>query len=96
MLISGQVLRDLEVQRLEAVGSKLRIQREELEQRKKDSQIKLTDKVPPVKRYRGGCKSLAYVYVSGGLTVDLMQFRGAITATEDAPAEDSRRCCQTA
>ncbi|EKM55056.1 uncharacterized protein PHACADRAFT_183904 [Phanerochaete carnosa HHB-10118-sp] len=48
------ILRDLEARRLEAVGSKLRIQREELEQRKKDSQIKLTDKVPSMKRYRGG------------------------------------------
>ncbi|GJE96448.1 RNA polymerase II transcription factor SIII subunit A-domain-containing protein [Phanerochaete sordida] len=47
------VLRDLEAKRLEAVGSKLRMQREELEQRKKDSQIKITDKVPPMKRYRG-------------------------------------------
>lgn len=96
MLIFGQVLRDLEAQRLEAVGSKLRIQREELEQRKKDSQIKLTDKVPPAKRYRGGCESLAYVYAPGGLTTDLMQFRGTDTTTEDTLAKDSCRCCQTA
>lgn len=96
VLIFGQVLRDLEAQRLEAVGCKLRIQREELEQRKKDSQIKLTDKVPSIKRYRGGCKSLTYVFVSGGLTIDLMQFRGAITATENTFAKDSCRCCQNA
>lgn len=57
-----QILRELEVQRLEAVGSKLRNQREELEQRKKDSQIKFTDKVPPTKRFRGTCKLFVYVH----------------------------------
>ncbi|KAJ3554905.1 hypothetical protein NM688_g2868 [Phlebia brevispora] len=46
-------LRDWEKQRLEAVGNKLRSQREELEQRRKDSQVKFTDRLPPVKRSRG-------------------------------------------
>ncbi|KAK7693819.1 hypothetical protein QCA50_003391 [Cerrena zonata] len=45
-------LRDLEEQRLEAAGNRLRTQREKEEQRKKDSQIKITDKLPPHKRAR--------------------------------------------
>ncbi|KAF7793263.1 hypothetical protein EIP86_004374 [Pleurotus ostreatoroseus] len=46
-------LRDLEKQRFTAVGNKLRSQREEEEQRRKDSQVKFTDRLPPVKRSRG-------------------------------------------
>ncbi|CAL1705280.1 unnamed protein product [Somion occarium] len=47
------VLRDLEAERLEAAGTRLRIQREKEELRKKESQIKLTDRPPPQKRSRG-------------------------------------------
>ncbi|KAI0797561.1 hypothetical protein C8Q75DRAFT_738822 [Abortiporus biennis] len=46
------VLNCLEEQRLEEVRLRLRSQREEAEQRKKHSQIKITDKVPPNKRFR--------------------------------------------
>ncbi|EMD38067.1 hypothetical protein CERSUDRAFT_104685 [Gelatoporia subvermispora B] len=47
------VQRDLEAQRLEAVGSRLRNQRAEAEERKKESSIKITDRLPPAKRSRG-------------------------------------------
>lgn len=59
-----QVLRDLEAERLEAAGTRLRIQREKEELRKKESQIKLTDRPPPQKRSRG-CKFGAVIYLGG-------------------------------
>ncbi|KAI0063419.1 hypothetical protein BV25DRAFT_1854480 [Artomyces pyxidatus] len=46
--------RDTEAKRLEAIGSRIRSQRLEAEERKKEKEIKLTDRVPPMKRSRGG------------------------------------------
>ncbi|KAI0071757.1 hypothetical protein K474DRAFT_1652078 [Panus rudis PR-1116 ss-1] len=46
------VLQDLETKRLEDIGTRLRTQREEAELRKKESSIKITDRVPPQKRIR--------------------------------------------
>ncbi|KAI0053875.1 hypothetical protein FA95DRAFT_1551641 [Auriscalpium vulgare] len=45
--------RDLEAKRFEAIGSRLKIQRLEAEERKKEKEVKLTDRVPPMKRGRG-------------------------------------------
>ena len=64
-----KVLRDWEQQRLEAVGNKLRSQREQMEQRRKESQVKFTEKLPPVKRSRG-CESDSVV-----LLIDLSSQR---------------------
>ena len=61
---SFQELREWEKQRLEAVGNKLRTQREELEQRRKDSQVKFTEKLLPMKRPQRGCKSDFASYTS--------------------------------
>ncbi|KAI0086138.1 RNA polymerase II transcription factor SIII subunit A-domain-containing protein [Irpex rosettiformis] len=46
-------LRDFEKERLDAVAAKLRGKREEERKRKEGTQIKFTDKTPPVKRSRG-------------------------------------------
>ncbi|OCH88193.1 hypothetical protein OBBRIDRAFT_104443 [Obba rivulosa] len=47
------IQRDLEAQRLEVLGTRLRTQRAEAEERKRESSIKITDRLPPVKRSRG-------------------------------------------
>lgn len=52
-----QVLREAEAKRFEELGSRLRTQRLEAEERKKEREVKLTDKVPPPKRARIGCRS---------------------------------------
>jgi elongin-A len=54
----SQVLKREEESRFERLGSKLKAQRLEAEERKKEREVKLTDRVPPPKRPRsGGCKS---------------------------------------
>ncbi|KAH8106872.1 RNA polymerase II transcription factor SIII subunit A-domain-containing protein [Cristinia sonorae] len=44
------VIREREAKRFEDVGQRLRMQREEAEQRKKEGQVRFTDRLPPVKR----------------------------------------------
>ncbi|KAI0819084.1 RNA polymerase II transcription factor SIII subunit A-domain-containing protein [Irpex lacteus] len=46
-------LRVFEKERLDAVAARLRVKREEERKRKEGTQIKFTDKLPPVKRSRG-------------------------------------------
>ncbi|KAJ4487724.1 RNA polymerase II transcription factor SIII subunit A-domain-containing protein [Lentinula aciculospora] len=48
------VLREAEVKRLEEVGSRIRSQRLEADERKKEREVKLTDRLPPPKRQRTG------------------------------------------
>ncbi|KAF8809086.1 hypothetical protein BYT27DRAFT_7188168 [Phlegmacium glaucopus] len=48
------MLQDAEAKRLEEVGSKLRSQRMEAVERKKEREVKYTDRVPPPKRTRTG------------------------------------------
>ncbi|KAE9409437.1 hypothetical protein BT96DRAFT_872059 [Gymnopus androsaceus JB14] len=48
------VLRKAEAKRLEEVGSRIRSQRREAEERKKEREVKFTDRMPPQKRSRGG------------------------------------------
>lgn len=50
-----QDLRAKKERRLEEVGARMKSQRLEEEERKKQKEIKLTDRVPPMKRARG-CK----------------------------------------
>lgn len=49
---STQLLREAEAHRLEEVTSKLRNQRMEAAERKKEREVKLTDRLPPAKRSR--------------------------------------------
>jgi hypothetical protein len=51
-----QGLRQAEAKRFEELGSRLRFQRLEAEERKKEKEVKLTDRIPPSKRSRTGCK----------------------------------------
>jgi elongin-A len=48
------VLQDAEAKRLEEVGLRMRSQRLEAEEKKREREVKLTDRVPPEKRARGG------------------------------------------
>ncbi|KAH7889580.1 RNA polymerase II transcription factor SIII subunit A-domain-containing protein [Phlebopus sp. FC_14] len=48
------LLREAEARRLEEVASRLRNQRMEAAERKKEREVKLTDRLPPAKRARGG------------------------------------------
>ena len=57
LTLLSKALRDAEARRIEEVGSKLRIQRMEADERKKEKEIKFTDRVPVAKRPRTGCKS---------------------------------------
>lgn len=57
LLSAQQALKHEEERRFERLGSKLKAQRMEAEERKKEREVKLTDRVPPPKRPRtGGCK----------------------------------------
>ncbi|KAG2153056.1 uncharacterized protein EDB93DRAFT_1239859 [Suillus bovinus] len=47
------LLREAEAERLELAGSRLRSQRMEAEERKKEREVKITDRLPPPKRARG-------------------------------------------
>ncbi|KAG0698370.1 RNA polymerase II transcription factor SIII subunit A-domain-containing protein [Suillus ampliporus] len=47
------LLREAEAKRLELVGSRLRSQRMEADERKKEREVKITDRLPPPKRSRG-------------------------------------------
>ena len=51
-----QLLREAEAHRLEEVASRLRNQRMEAAERKKEREVKLTDKLPPTRRARTACK----------------------------------------
>lgn len=51
-LVSWQALQEMEAQRFEELKSRLRTIRQEADDRKKGSQIKLTDRLPPAKRAR--------------------------------------------
>ena len=49
---SAKVLRDAEAKRIEEVGFKIRSQRLEADERKKDREVKFTERVLPQKRSR--------------------------------------------
>lgn len=68
-LISHQVFQEAEAKRLEEVGSRIRSQRREAEERKKEREVKFTDRMPPQKRSRGGCK-LCLILVPLPLLID--------------------------
>lgn len=53
--IRPQLLREAEAHRLEEVASRLRNQRMEAAERKKEREVKLTDKLPPTRRARTAC-----------------------------------------
>lgn len=67
-LISHQVFREAEAKRLEEVGSRIRSQRREAEERKKEREVKFTDRMPPQKRSRGGCKLCPFLVLLTLLT----------------------------
>lgn len=50
-----QFLREEEAHRIEEAGNKLRSQRLEAEEKKREREVKLTDGLPPPKRQRTGC-----------------------------------------
>lgn len=54
--LRAQLLREAEAHRLEEVASRLRNQRIEAAERKREREVKLTDKLPPTKRARAACK----------------------------------------
>lgn len=54
--IPPKLLREAEAHRLEEVKLRLRNQRIEEAERKKEREVKLTDKLPPAKRARATCK----------------------------------------
>ena len=51
-----KLLEDAVAKRLEEAGSRLRSHRMEAVERKKEREVKYTDRVPPPKRLRTGCK----------------------------------------
>lgn len=56
--LKEQHLERAEARRIEEIGSKIRSQRLEAEERKKEREVKFTDRLPPPKRSRtGGCRS---------------------------------------
>ncbi len=59
-----QDLRAKKERRLEEISARMKSQRLEAEERKKQKEIKFTDRVPPMKRARG-CESfcVAHVYI---------------------------------
>jgi len=57
VLTNRQVLQEEEAQRLEAAANRLRTQRLQAEERKKEREVKFTDRVPPAKRARP-CKEI--------------------------------------
>jgi hypothetical protein len=88
-----QVLKHEEERRFERLGSKLKAQRMEAEERKKEREVKLTDRVPPSKRPRtGGCKSCPDKYYRC-ITDEISLFftRGSTCATEDFDSKNSIR-----
>ncbi|KIP06033.1 hypothetical protein PHLGIDRAFT_128507 [Phlebiopsis gigantea 11061_1 CR5-6] len=89
------ILQDLEAKRLEAVGLKLRIQREEFEQRRKDSQIKITDKLPPPKRFRGGWGQQAPRTLIQKTRVDAVKMQKGIYGTRMLPAMPATKSFRT-
>ncbi|KAJ3480709.1 hypothetical protein NLJ89_g12263 [Agrocybe chaxingu] len=53
---------DAEAKRIEEVGSRIRSQRREADERKKEKEVKYTDRVPPPKRPRMGACKRFYLY----------------------------------
>lgn len=72
---SLKLLQDAEAKRLEEVGSKLRSQRMEAVERKKEREVKYTDRVPPPKRTRTGCTGFNYIFLYSG-THDACSIQG--------------------
>ncbi|KIK59590.1 hypothetical protein GYMLUDRAFT_60129 [Collybiopsis luxurians FD-317 M1] len=54
------VLREAEAKRFEEIGLRIRSQRREADERKKEREVKLTDRLPPPKRQRTGCRLAIY------------------------------------
>jgi elongin-A len=48
-------MQEAEARRLEELGSRLRLQRQEEAERKKEREVKITDRLPPPKRFKSGC-----------------------------------------
>lgn len=48
-------MREAEAKRLEELGCRLRSKRQEAAERKKEREVKLTDRIPPPKRLKNGC-----------------------------------------
>jgi hypothetical protein len=70
-----QFLADEATRRMDDITSKLRTDRVKQEERKKDKEVKLTDRLPPAKRQRCQSSSLSYcgrrrsyIYITGGQT----------------------------
>lgn len=59
--ISVQEIQDAEARRMDELGTKLRLQSQEADQRKRQREIKFTDRVPQPKRFKGGCKQAFFL-----------------------------------
>lgn len=62
--VRGQLLREAEAHRLEEAASRLRNQRMEAAERKREREVKLTDKLPPARRART-CKPHLFLVLHG-------------------------------
>jgi elongin-A len=67
-----QILQEAEAKRLEEIGSRIRSQRLEADERKKGREVKMTDSVLPMKRPRTGCKSVRFLLFFPILTLLLV------------------------
>lgn len=87
-----QVLREAEARRFEELGSRLRIQRLEATERKKEREVKLTDKVPPPKRPRTGCRFK--IHRSRNVLIRIIICRVNTYATQDFNTKGTVRSLQ--
>jgi hypothetical protein len=82
-----QDLRAKKERRLEEISARMKSQRLEAEERKKQKEIKFTDRVPPMKRARG-CESyrIAYLFIR----VSYLCLRVFYSATEESVPENTQ------
>lgn len=96
LMLCSQILKREEESRFERLGSKLKAQRLEAEERKKEREVKLTDRVPPPKRPRsGGCKSrLWLIFTNINSFISLSVIRGSAYSTKNVAPKNTIRSLQ--
>jgi len=88
-LTSRKDLRARKEKRLQEIGARIKSQRLELEERKKQKEVKFTDRVPPMKRARGcECYCAARIITE---KFKLVVFRVVCSSTKEFVSEDAQR-----
>lgn len=85
-------LQEAEIKRFEEVGQRIRSQRMEADERKREREVRFTDRVPPPKRLRTGvCKCIIFSISHATSSFSLLLSRGYAFPTQNTISENPDR-----